>query len=268
MGYGGWGNSFGNGNAASISNSLGGFLIGADVVVQPNVWAGVFGGYSRSSFEVDARASSGNSDNYDVGFYAGGQFGAWALRGGFAYGWHDVSVSRSIAFSGFSETTSGGYSLGTSQLFGEVGYDVSLGGYVFEPFAGLAYVNVGGASFSESYRAAALAVDTGAMDTLYSTLGVRAATSVELFGRALTPSMTLGWQHAFGDIAPTAAMRFLSGTTPFEVEGVPIAQDALLLNAGLAYGVSDAATLAVTYSGQFATSASQNAFTAQFSLKF
>ncbi|WP_374539631.1 autotransporter outer membrane beta-barrel domain-containing protein [Micromonospora aurantiaca (nom. illeg.)] len=267
-GYGGWGNSFGNGNAASVSSSLGGFLIGADVALQPNVWAGVFGGYSRSSFDVDARASSGNSDNYDVGVYAGGQFGAWALRGGFAYGWHDISTSRMVSFPGFSQTASAGYSTGTAQLFGEVGYDVALGGYAFEPFAGLAYVNVAGASFSEGLSSAALAVETAAMDTLYSTLGVRAATSVQLFGRALTPSVTLGWQHAFGDTTPAAAMRFLGGATPFEVSGVPIAQDALLVNAGLAYGLSDAATLAVTYSGQFATSASQNAFSAQFSLKF
>ncbi len=34
-GYGGWGNSFGNGNAATVSNSLGGFLIGADVALAP-----------------------------------------------------------------------------------------------------------------------------------------------------------------------------------------------------------------------------------------
>ncbi|MFG1453793.1 autotransporter-associated beta strand repeat-containing protein [Xanthobacter sp. V2C-8] len=267
-GYGGWGNGFGNGNAASVSSSLGGFLIGADVAVAPNAWAGVFGGYSRSSFDVDARASSGNSDNYDVGFYAGGQFGAWALRGGFAYGWHDISTSRMVSFPGFSQNASAGYSTGTTQVFGEVGYDVALGGFGFEPFAGLAYVNVAGASFSEGLSSAALAVDTAAMDTLYSTLGVRAATSVQLFGRALTPSVTLGWQHAFGDTAPSAAMRFLGGATPFAVSGVPIAADTLLVNAGLAYGLTDAATLAVTYSGQFATSATQNAFSAQFSLKF
>ncbi|WP_454918250.1 autotransporter-associated beta strand repeat-containing protein [Xanthobacter sediminis] len=268
QGYGGWGNSFGNGNAASISNSLGGFLIGADVAVAPNAWAGVFGGFSQSSFDVDARSSSGSSDNYEFGAYAGAQFGAFALRGGFAYGWHDVSVSRSIAFPGFSRTASAGYATGTTQLFGEVGYDVTAGTFAFEPFAGLAYVNSGGAAFTEGFGAAALAVDTASMDTLYSTLGVRVATAFDLLGRALTPSVTLGWQHAFGDTTPSAAMRFLGGMTPFAVSGVPVAEDALLLNAGLAYGLSDATALAVTYTGQFAPSASQNAFTAQLSVKF
>lgn len=83
-GYGGWGNTFGNGNDATISNSLGGFLVGADVDLQKNVWAGLFAGYSRTSFDASARASSGNSDNYDIGAYAGAQIGAWALRGGLA----------------------------------------------------------------------------------------------------------------------------------------------------------------------------------------
>ncbi|MFG1452865.1 autotransporter domain-containing protein [Xanthobacter sp. V2C-8] len=267
-GYGGWGNSFGNGNAATISNSLGGFLMGADVALAPNAWAGVFGGYSRSSFDVNARASSGNSDNYDLGAYAGVRFDALALRGGFAYGWHDVSTSRQISVPGLYQSTEGGYSLGTTQLFGEVAYGLPAGAATFEPFAALAYVNVGGASFSEALRSGALAVESGSMDTLYGTLGLRAAFSTALLGRTLTPSVTLGWQHAFGDTTPAAVMRFLAGTTPFSVSGVPIAEDALLVDAGLAYDLSDVASLSVAYTGQFAASSAQNAFTAQLSVRF
>ncbi|MEW6254698.1 MAG: autotransporter outer membrane beta-barrel domain-containing protein, partial [Pseudomonadota bacterium] len=106
------------------------------------------------------------------------------------------------------------------------------------------------------------------MSTLYSTLGVRAATSIAVNGRSLTPSLTLGWQHAFGDTTPTARMTFAGGSLPFQVSGVPIAEDALLVEAGLSYAVSDAASLAVSYSGQLAATASQNALTAQFALKF
>ncbi|TCT05260.1 autotransporter outer membrane beta-barrel domain-containing protein, partial [Aquabacter spiritensis] len=149
---------------------------------------------------------------------------------------------------------------------------MAVGAFAFEPFAGLAYLNVSGGRFAETWAggagAAALSVDLGAQDTLYTTLGLRAATSVQLGGRTLTPSVTLGWQHAFGDTMPSAMMQFVGGATPFQVSGVPIAEDALLLGAGLAYGVSDAATLQFTYTGQIAGQSSQNAFTAQFSLKF
>ncbi|TCT01681.1 autotransporter domain-containing protein [Aquabacter spiritensis] len=269
QGYGGWGNSFSNGNAASITNSLGGFLIGADVALAPHARAGLFGGFSQSQFDVTDRASSGSIDNYDLGAYAGAQFGAWALRGGVSYTWHDVSMTRAVAFAGFAGATEGGYTSGTTQVFGEVGYDVAIGAIALEPFAGLAYVNVsGGSLFEGGGSAAALSVDLEGMSTLYSTLGIRAATALQLYGRTLTPSVTLGWQHAFGDTTPVATMLFAGGTTPFQVSGVPIAEDALLLGAGLSFALSDVASLGVTYSGQLAATASQNAFTAQFALKF
>ena len=267
QGYGGWGDSFSNGNAASISNSIGGFLMGLDVALAPNVRAGLFGGFSQSQFEVTDRASTGSMDNYDIGLYAGAQLGAFALRGGAAYGWHDVSMTRNVAFPGFAQVTDGGYTTGTTQVFGEVGYDMALGPVAVEPFAGLAYVAVGGASLLEGGGAAALSVSTGSMDTLYSTLGVRVATSLPMWGSTLTPRVTLGWQHAFGDTMPSSTMQFIGGT-PFTVSGVPIAEDALLLEAGLSYALSDKATLGASYTSQLATTAAQNAFTAQFSLKF
>ncbi|MBA4791971.1 MAG: autotransporter domain-containing protein [Rhizobiales bacterium] len=268
QGYGGWGDSYGNGNAATVSNSLGGFLIGADVGLGGETRVGLFAGFSQSQFDVAPRASSGSMDNYDLGLYAGTRFGAFALRGGASYSWHDVSTARTVSFNYFGGTASADYTSGTAQVFGEVALDLAAGAFAVSPFAGLAYVNVGSASFLESGGAAALSVDTGAMGTAYSTLGVRAATSVQVMGRALTPSVTLGWQHAFGDTTPAATMRFADGTLPFAISGVPIAEDALLLEAGLAYSLSGVAALSVAYSGQIASEATQNALTAQFSLKF
>ncbi|MFG1395269.1 autotransporter outer membrane beta-barrel domain-containing protein, partial [Xanthobacter agilis] len=268
QGYGGWGNTFGNGNAASLSNTIGGFLIGADVAVADNARAGVFGGFSRSSFDVNARTSSGTMDNYDVGVYAGAQFGAVAARGGLAYAWHDISVDRIISFSDFLQAASGEYSTGSVQTFGELGYSTKLGSFDVEPFVGLAYLNIAGAAFRESGGSAALSVNVGSMDTTYTTLGVRGGTSVDLYGHALTPSVALGWQHAFGDTSPTASMLFSGGTLPFQVSGVPIAEDTFLLEAGLGYALSDQAALSVSYSGQFADTATQNAFSARFSMKF
>ncbi|WP_425105068.1 autotransporter domain-containing protein [Ancylobacter sp.] len=268
QGYGGWGNSWSNGNAASISNTIGGFLMGADVSVAENARAGLFGGYSRSTFDVDGRSSSGSANNYDLGLYAGAQYGAVALRGGAAYTWHDLSMSRSVVFPGFAESLKGNDTTGTAQVFGEIGYDVEVGAIAFEPFVGLAYVNVSGASLGEEGGAAALSVSTDDMSTFYSTLGVRLATTVEVGGRTLTPYATLGWQHAFGDVTPSSTMQFAGGLTPFSVSGVPVAEDALLLEAGLSYALSANAQIGATYAGQLAGDASQNAFTAQFSLKF
>lgn len=266
--YGGWGDTSSNGNAASISNTVGGFLMGADVAIAENARAGLFGGHSRSNFDVSGRSSSGSMNNYDLGLYAGAQFGTVALRGGASYTWHDLSMARSVVFPGFAESLKGSDTTGTAQVFGEIGYDVEMGAIAFEPFLGLAYVNVCGASLTEQGGAAALSVATDDMSTLYSTLGVRLATTVELGGRTLSPHATLGWQHAFGDVTPTAAMQFAGGPTPFKVSGVPVADDALLVEAGLIYALSANAQIGATYAGQLAGDATQNAFTAQFSLKF
>ncbi|QTL04661.1 autotransporter domain-containing protein [Aquabacter sp. L1I39] len=269
QGYGAWGNVSSNGNAASISSSIGGFLAGLDVGVGGNSRVGLVAGYSQSQFDVDARNSTGTIGNFDLGLYAGTQLGPWALRGGVSYTWHDVSVDRSIVFPGFSGSTSGGYTQGTTQVFGEAAYDFAVGAYAFEPFLGLAYVNLSGASTQEAYTtAAALSVDVQGQSTFYTTLGLRAATSMNVMGHTLTPSVTVGWQHAFGDTSSIANMMFAGTTTPFQVEGVPIAQDAAILGAGLAYALSNQATIQVNYAGQIASQASQNAVTAQFSLKF
>ncbi len=269
-GFGGWGDISGNGNAASVNTTVGGVFGGIDVAVLDQLRVGLVGGYSRTSFDIDGRSSQGSMDNYDIGLYAGAQFDALALRGGASYTWHDISVSRSVIFPGYYGAQDADYMLGTTQLFGEVGYDLSVGAYAFEPFAGLAYVHVSGDSFTESGTlASALAVDGDSQGTFYSTLGVRAATTFTVAGRTLTTSATLGWQHAFGDTNSSADMLFATGgANPFTIQGVPIAADVALVGLGLGYQLSDSAELQLNYAGQLADQTNQNTFSAQFSLKF
>ncbi|MDQ0346050.1 autotransporter outer membrane beta-barrel domain-containing protein [Ancylobacter vacuolatus] len=261
QGYGGWGDTSSNGNAANISNTVGGFLMGADVAMAENARAGLFAGYSRSDFDVSGRASSGSINNVDLGLYAGARIGAVALRGGASYTWHELSMSRTVVLPGFWEPSKGSDTTGTAQLFGELGYDMEVGALAFEHLIGLAYVNVSGASLNEQGGAAALAVSTDAMSTFYTTLGVRLATTVDVGGQALTPYATLGWLHAFGDVTPTATMQFSRGATPFTISGVPVAEDALLLEAGLSYALSPTAQIGASYAGQLASGAALNAFT-------
>ena len=269
-GFGGWGEVSGTANAASVNTTVGGVFGGIDVAVLDNVRVGLVGGYSRTSFDIDARSSQGSMDNYDIGLYAGAQFDALALRGGASYTWHDISMSRSVVFPGYYGSQDGDYTLGTTQLFGEIGYDLSVGPYAFEPFVGLAYVYLSGGGFTESgTTASALSVDGASQSTLYSTLGVRAATSFTVAGRTLTTSATLGWQHAFGDTTSSTDMLFASGgANPFTIRGVPIAEDVALVGLGLGYQLSDSAELQLNYAGQLADQTNQNTFSAQFSLKF
>jgi uncharacterized protein with beta-barrel porin domain len=61
-------------------------------------------GYSQSSFSVDSRNSTGTTSSYDVGLYGGNQWGNLGLRFGAAYGWNNITTSRSVAFTGYTDS--------------------------------------------------------------------------------------------------------------------------------------------------------------------
>jgi outer membrane autotransporter protein len=207
-------------------------------------------------------------DSYTAGLYAGGQYGPLALRMGGAYTWHDVSVARSVVFPGYEAGTSASYTTGETQIFGQIGYAFTVEDHRIEPFIGLAYVHLDDASAVETGSSAALQVASGGMDTVYGTLGVTLSKTFEVQGRSYTPSVTVGWQHAFGDITPQATMQFASGSDAFTVSGVPIAEDALILGASLAISLGPTASLALIYDGQIASSATQSALSGQLLIRF
>ncbi len=103
----------------------------------------------------------------------------------------------------------------------------------------MAYVNQSFDAFTETGGAAALTGSASTMSTTLTTLGARVSTEVMVGNGLFTPSVKLGWQHAFGDVDSNAVMA-LSGSTPFQVTGTPIARDALALNVGLSYAFNEA----------------------------
>lgn len=266
--FGGWGNSFSNGNAATISSSIGGVLGGIDVALGDAWRVGAYGGFSQSWFNVSDRLSSGSMDNYDLGLYAGARIGAWSLQLGGGYAWHDIGTSRTVSFPGYLGTNSADYTAGLGQMFGEVGYEVASAGIVLQPFAGLAYVHLDGGSGTESGSSSALAFRSEAMDTVYTTLGLRAGSTLDLAGRPLTSNFTLGWRHAFGDTTPETQMAYASGSASFPIWGVPIATDAAILGASLSYAFAPQALFSVRYDGQIAATAAENAVTGQIQIRF
>lgn len=268
QGFGAWGDTAGDGNAARLDRSTGGFFIGADAPVFDAWRFGAVAGYSRTSFDVKGRHSSGSSDNYHLGLYGGAKWGNLSLRTGAAYSWHDVSTSRSVTFPGFGGHMAGGYDAATAQLFGELGYGVGLGAARFEPFLNLAYVNVHSDGFTEQGGAAALHGASASTGVTFATLGLRAATTFELKGIAVAAKGMLGWRHAFAEVTPLTAMRFATGGDAFGVGGVPVARDAAVVEAGLDFALSPAATLGIIYAGQFGSGVTDQSFKANFNARF
>ncbi|WP_457580917.1 autotransporter domain-containing protein [Ensifer canadensis] len=265
--FGSWINTDGNGNTGQLDQSTGGFITGFDAAVSENALVGIMAGYSRTNFDVDSRASSGDSDNYHLGVYGGGRWGDVALRSGLAYTWHSIKAERVVVFPGFRDELKADYDAGTFQAFGEVGYRIDLPSVALEPFANLAYVSLHTDGFTERGAAAALSSRSNTTDTTFTTLGLRASAPLGLGATEAKVRGMLGWQHAFGDTSPLSTMAFGTGSA-FSVAGTPIAEDAAIIEAGIDFALTGNASLGITYTGQFGSDTTQNAVDAKLGVRF
>jgi outer membrane autotransporter protein len=103
------------------------------------------------------------------------------------------------------------------------------------------------------------------MDTTFATAGARGeiqlAHHLDLHGE-------LGWRHAFGDITPASAERFVSGGAAFTVYGVPVAQNAGLGRIGLDWHASHRVSVDADYEGLFGSGVKDNAAKLAVNVKF
>ncbi len=269
QGLGAWSNFDGGKNASDVTSNYGGVIGGADFKV--NDWiVGLAWGYSQSNTDVDGLSSSARADTGLIAAYAGTTVGAWNLRAGGSYALNFIDTSRKISLSGFEDHNSASYRAGTTQLFGEVGYELAVRGATVEPFANLAWVHLGTDGFKESGGAAALDGSAGSSDVGYSTIGFRAEANYAMAnGQVLTPRISVAWQAAFGDLTPTAALAFAATSgAKFNVTGAPLAANTALVDAGLDLGIGGNAKVGLSYLGQFTGNDSNNAVWASFTKAF
>jgi outer membrane autotransporter protein len=95
-------------------------------------------------------------------------------------------------------TTLAHFSVSSTMNIPRLGYGLTFGAIAAEPFAGLAWVHLDTASFTETGGVSALAGTGNKEDVGYSILGARVATYYLLQnGMALIPRASVAWQHAF-----------------------------------------------------------------------
>jgi subtilase-type serine protease len=143
------------------------------------------------------------------------------------------------------------------------------GGFEVEPFGALAYVNLDTEGFTEKGGAAALTGMAGDQSVTFTNLGARFGTTMLFgFGRTTVHGM-VAWQHALDPVTPTSTLASDGGAgVPFTVAGIPIATDALRLEAGFDWALSDRASLALAYSGQIAAHVQDHGLKAKLSVRF
>lgn len=145
---------------------------------------------------------------------------------------------------------------------------MTVRGADIEPFANAAWVSHVASGPVEAGGAAALTGTADTLNTTFTTLGVRASKEfVTGKGTKLQFAGMAGWRHAFVAGVPTSTLA-LAGGSPFTVAGIPIARDALVLDAGVAAAIAPNSRLGVSYSGQIASGASSHSFRADLGVRF
>ena len=255
-----------HGNSDLTQHTKGGVL-GADWALTSDWRMGVLGGYSKT--DVDSSGMDGTVNSWHAGAYAIRQSGALALRLGAAYSGHNGDSKRSVMFNGFSDRPKGDYHASSQQAFAELGYALGNGRLNAEPFANLGYQRYERDSYSEKGGAAALHIDKQTQDNFNSTLGVRLAHLSQLEnGISITPRLSAGWKHTYGDVSSSTRQAFVLGGSAFNVEGSALDRNSLVLEAGLDIGVSARQTLGVGYTGDIGSNSRNHGLLGQWQISF
>jgi autotransporter-associated beta strand protein len=268
-----WGHLGGNGNAATIGNDLGGFILGADATLYGRYRLGIAGGYANSSISDPARGSTGTISATYIGLYGGASVDALQLRGGAFYANNHYGLDRSVSFPGFYQTAGSGYGGDTAEVFSEAGWRIAVAAPVVsaasvEPFLGVAGDDLHTASFAETPGPASLIGASENADYGITMLGLRGDATMFPTTPLILTGM-IGWQHVYGGPTPNATFAFASrASTPFSIAGAPIARDALALELGVDRRLTSNIKLGVYYSGLLASSVSDNAIKAKLEANF
>lgn len=267
QGLGSYGRLDGDHGSSDLTQRTKGGLLGADWALTPDWRLGVLGGYSKT--DIDSSGMDGTVNSWHAGAYAIRQSGALTLRLGAAYSGHNGDTKRTVAFNGFADQPKGDYHANSQQAFAELGYALGNGRLSAEPFANLGYQRYHRDRYTEKGGAAALQVEAQTQDNLNSTLGIRLAHLSQLDnGMSITPRLSAGWKHTYGDVSSSTKQSFVLGGSAFSVEGSALDRDSLVLEAGLDIGVSARQTLGVGYTGDIGSNSRNHGLIGQWQMSF
>ena len=261
-----WNQLDGNRNTANVSSDAYGFQVGLETQMS-GVRVGVSGGYSNGDATLGARASQADLEVINGAVYAGGDFGPLALRLGASYSDYDFKTRRTAEVGGLSQALTASYGGRAIQAFGEAGSALPLGTGTVEPFVGVNAVWLKNDAFTETGGSFALTGEEMERRRAWSTVGLKASVPFNV-GSPVSLGAKLGWQHALTRRTVVSDLAFAAGGPDFRIEGVPLARDAALVDAGVYWTPARGLGLSVTYTGSIADQGQSHAARAVLSASF
>jgi autotransporter-associated beta strand protein len=260
-----WASGFGgsqstSGNVVVGSNNttsgVGGTAVGADYLVSPNTLAGFALAGGGTSFSV-ANGGTGRSDLFQAGAYLYHTNGPAYVSAALAYGWQDITTSRTATVAGldqlraefnanaYSGRLEGGYRFVSPATFG-------IG---ITPYAAAQFLTFDLPAYAEQAIVDTnnFALDYGAKDATdaRSELGIRTDKSWALSDGILTLRGRFAWAHDYEpDRSIAATFQTLPGAS-FVVNGAAQAADSALTTASIEMKWKNGWSAAATFEGEF-----------------
>ena len=260
-GFGGWGDFDATAANFGMETNHNGFVTGVGFGGE-GFGIALSGGLGGSEFGLTGQADRSNVSSTYLALH--GTFGKeGGVRGaaGISYAWHEVATSRVIA-APLAQALASRSDAKTLQVFGELGYEATLGNVALTPFVRLAHVSTDGEDFAETGGGAALAVAGGELNATFLSLGTKVR-----FGAAdarFKPYASLAWNHAMGDRGAATTAQFTTGGGRFGVAGLAIPKSSAEAEAGLEYRAGNL-SIGAGYTGVIASG--RNAHGARVTLR-
>ena len=234
-------------DAAAVDRRGWGIFGGVDAAIGAHARAGLAGGYTRTTLDVDARASHATIETKQVLVYAGGTLGPVVLRASVGYAWSDDTSRRSVGFTDYAATHAAKYSGATLHGVFEAGITQPLLRGTVEPYVGVEAYRVHSDGFAESGNTATALVGQAKSETFtLSNLGLRADTPIV---NGISARTQLGWRHIIGDARPSATLQFAGSTLPFTVTGAGLSRDSATMALDLEWKPVDRLSIIAGYAG-------------------
>jgi len=260
----------GSANSQGISANGSGLYIGLDHAVSDH-WriGGALGATYQQASQTDSFA---NSESYHLTLYSTARHNELRFSSAVTQSWHQSSISRTLPFGidnpGQGSQASSKPSGYSTQLLADVGYALALNpNSTLEPFATLSHTWLNFDSFSESGSSAALNGNSSQLSSTSSILGVRGSLKWEEHGTQFKLYASAGWQRLWNGSTASSNLSFGSGNS-FTVQASPLAQNALVMEVGVAARLTANSQFRLAYNASFGQGAQAQSLQAQLQWKF
>ena len=246
------GNVLGDGNAGTLTYSLGGVMAGADYRPDPRVLLGASIGYGSGSQWVNGFDTRGTTDVFSASLYVSFVAAAFYVDGVLGYANATNRLTRNIVLPGLATRTASGQT-SANQFLGQVetGYRFALAqlvpGLSLTPFARLQGSTTSQPGFAESGAGSLnLLVASQITNSLRSTLG----TDLKVILGPVDLALRLGWLHEYADTSRplTAAFAGAPGIA-YTVLGAAPLRDSAVLGLAATAVIASGARLTLRYEG-------------------